>query len=372
MPSRTLTLLAGLWPQIPPVQRRRLTQLLPLAALVAALDLLLIVAISVLVQVMLQGGGIPIQRQVLLVLALSWGLSLARSLFRQRQYQLAASVARGLMDRVLEILLHQPYSFHLQRDRSGLGRLLLHQLPQLSGQVLMPAVQAVGNAATVLLLCAGLLLLAGPGALAVIALVVLSYALLAQAVKGNLRRWNAELIALDATSQGLVTDALASIRTLLLLHRQAEVVERHGRLNQRLAWLESRSAVLPELPRQLVEPVGLTLLLLLLLLPAVRSSGPQSLPWLALVTVALLRLAQPLQELWRCVNLLQGSLPLQQEVLQLLALKAETTAEPMAAAATLSLGLMSDSTSQPRRLAWSFMSYRLYCTLAWYGSRALR
>ena len=76
------------------------------------------------------------------------------------------------------------------------------------------------------------------------------------------------------------------------------------------------------MPRLLIEPLGLTILLLLLLLPSIRTSGMQSLPWLALITVAMLRLAQPLQELWRAVNEMQASVPAMEVCLGLLALPA--------------------------------------------------
>ena len=320
LPSPTLRLLVQLRIHLPAQQRQKLALLLPAAASVAGLDLLLILALAQLVGRLAVGGGQPIQQLVILVLSLGWCLALCRSLLRTAQYQLAASMTRTLTDQVLARLLAQPYGFHLCHDRSELSAQLLHQLPELGPQVVIPGVQAIANLSTIVLLSFGLLVMAGPASLVVLLLMLLAYALLAQVVKGPLRRWQGEKLKLQVQSQALVADALSTVRSMLLQGGQQRLEDRHAGLSGRIALLEGRSAVLPELPRQLVEPVGLTLLLLLLLLPAVRSNGPHSLPWLALVTVGMIRLAQPLQELWRGVNVLQGAQPLLEGSLRLLAL----------------------------------------------------
>ena len=82
----------------------------------------------------------------------------------------------------------------------------------------------------------------------------------------------------------------------------------------------SWSSVLPHFPRQLVEPLGLSVVLLFLQIPSIRSNGSDALPWLALVTLGLLRLSQPMQKLSESYNRLQSGIPLLGSLIPLLEL----------------------------------------------------
>ena len=75
-----------------------------------------------------------------------------------------------------------------------------------------------------------------------------------------------------------------------------------------------------QFPRQLVEPLGLSVVLLFLQIPSIRSNGSDALPWLALVTLGLLRLSQPMQNLSESYSRLQAGIPLLESLLPLLEL----------------------------------------------------
>jgi ATP-binding cassette subfamily B protein len=288
------------------------------AALVAGLDLLLIASIARLVGRLASGGGVPIQRLVIIVVTLGWMVALAKALLRSGQYRLGAALWRDLGEQVMARLLDQPYGFHLERDRSELTTRLQVQLTQLAGRIVTPAVLVIGNSTTISILTFGLFWLAGWSAVLLMAVLLLAYGLLALITKGPLRRWQRQKMDAEVASHALVNDALGNIRTVLLGHSQDRVLSGYRSLSRMIELANARSDALPEMPRLLIEPLGLTILLLLLLLPSIRSSGMQSLPWLALITVAMLRLAQPLQELWRAVNQMQASVPAMEACLGLL------------------------------------------------------
>lgn len=314
----SLTLLRGLLNHLPRSQKLQLLALVPGAVLVALLDLGLIVLIARLVGVLGLGGGQPLQGLVLAVVGLAWCVSLLKGGLRFWQYRLGGQIWQHLSGRLLERLLLQPYAFHLDRSRVELTTRLLKQLEQLSRQAVLPAVLVIGSAATVMLLVVGLLWLAGPLALLLMVLVAGLYGLLAVLLRQPLRRLQRRRMQAEVEATALVLDALPAIRSVLLEGAQAEVLHRFERFTLQIQRSMALGEALPQLPRLVVEPVGLSGVLLLLLLPQIRSSGASSLPWLGLVTVAMLRLAQPLQELSQAFNHLQASLPLLRECMALL------------------------------------------------------
>jgi ATP-binding cassette subfamily B protein len=301
-------------------QRLQLLVLAPVSVLVAAMDLGLVVLIARLVGVLGLGGGKPVHHLVLAVIGLAWAVSLLKGGLRLWQYQLGGQIWRQLSTGLLKRLLLQPYAFHLNRARVELSTRLLKQLEQLSHQAVLPAVLVIGSAATVLLLVVGLLWLAGPLALLLMLMVVGLYGLLGLLLQQPLRKLQEQRMQAEVAATTQVLDALAAIRSVLMEGTQQVVLQRFERLTRRIERSMALGEALPQLPRLVVEPVGLTSVLLLLLVPQIRSSGDSSLPWLALVTVTMLRLAQPLQELSRAFIQLQGSVPLLRECMALLEL----------------------------------------------------
>lgn len=288
------------------------------------------VLLARLVERMASGGGMPLRSLVLAVISTAWLVSLARGGVSLWQSQLVLEIWQNLSNALLGRLLHQPYSFHLQHGRSELSTRLQVQLAQLRTSTLMPLIQACSNAATVLLLSSGLWLLAGPGSLLVVLVVVGSYGLQVLLLRPVLQRQKCAVMHAEMESSHLVLDALNHIRRLLLEAGQRTVLARNNELTRRIVRNASWAGVLPQLPRQLVEPLGLTAILLFLQIPNIRSNGSAALPWLALVTLGMLRLSQPLQHLAQSFSELQAGRPLLAELLPLLELPlpsapAETT-----------------------------------------------
>jgi len=83
--------------------------------------------------------------------------------------------------------------------------------------------------------------------------------------------------------------------------------------------------LLPDVPRLVIEPAGITILFAVAIGPALVSGDPQSvresIPSLSAVLVALLRISGPLQSMFRSINKLRGGLPEIEDALELLSLK---------------------------------------------------
>ena len=237
--SHTLDLLLGLSRYLQPVRRQLLVLLMLAATLVAGLDLLLIASIARLVGRLASGGGVPIQRLVIIVLTLGWMVALAKALLRSGQYRLGAALWRDLGEQVMARLLGQPYGFHLERDRSELTTRLQVQLTQLAGRIVTPAVLVIGNSTTISILTFGLFWLAGWSAVLLMALLLVAYGLLALITKAPLRRWQRQKMDAEVASHALVSDALGNIRTVLARPcpgkgpRRLRVLQPHDRTGDR-------------------------------------------------------------------------------------------------------------------------------------------
>jgi ATP-binding cassette, subfamily B, bacterial len=299
--------------------------MLLLTVLVSALDLALIVLIAQLVEKMSAGGGRPIRALVLIVISAAWFVSFSRSSISLWQSRLTLEVWEDISQKLLERLLHQPYTFHLQQDRVSLSSEIQQQLSQLRRNTLSPLLQALGSGITVLMLTVGLLILTGPGSLLALALVVCGYILQVALLRPTLLRMSSAEMAAEREYNNLLVDALGGIRRLLLEKGQATLLKQQAVIGQLIVANGSWAGILPQLPRQLVEPLGLTVVLLLLLHPGIRSNGASSLPWLALLTIGLLRLSQPLQHLSESFARLQSSRPILSELLSMVELPLPTT-----------------------------------------------
>jgi ATP-binding cassette subfamily B protein len=92
-----------------------------------------------------------------------------------------------------------------------------------------------------------------------------------------------------------------------------------GRLAVPFIW---KAEVLPELPRALIEPLGITMIFVIGLLPLMQSPDETSIikivPFLATVAVAATKLTPPLQDCFRSVTSLRAGLPDLEETLKLI------------------------------------------------------
>ena len=82
---------------------------------------------------------------------------------------------------------------------------------------------------------------------------------------------------------------------------------------------------MPDVPRLVIEPAGITILFMVGIVPAMLSGDSEGIknavPALSAVLVALLRISGPLQSMFRSINRLRGGLPEIADALELLSLK---------------------------------------------------
>ncbi|MEN9861338.1 MAG: hypothetical protein RLZZ515_1820 [Cyanobacteriota bacterium] len=337
MRSRTLDQLRQLFRLLPPQRLRALQALVPVSVFPGALDLACVWLIaqltgSLVSQTTLQPmAGVVRVDQSLWLIGLfvlgCWLASAAKLGLRLRQQRLAARIWRDLSDQIYARLLRQPLLFHLESGSAELSARVLANLNHLAVNVITPILQLISGVASILLLSIGILWVGRWLSVALVLGLVLAYVVVSVSVTPRLREASAVRVAMERRSSQVLLESIHAVRDIQLTSSEPHFQSIFGsstELSRQSIWL---AEWLPELPRGLIEPLGITVIFAIGALPALLSGNPQRvqqiLPFLAMISVAALRLTPPLQDAFRALTRIRGSLPLLGDVVELLSLPAQ-------------------------------------------------
>ena len=342
MRSRTLDQLRHLLNHLPRRRRSALWILVPLSVVPGVIDLASVAVIARLTGSLVDSdledrlpgihvfGGDSVNQSVWMILVfilLAWGASLSKIALKFFQQRLSAGVWRDISDEIHARLLQQPYEYHLGKSTADLSSQLLNNLNRVAMNVVTPILQILSASVSIVLLSIGILFVGRWLAVVLVLSLVLAYSIISGAVTPRLRHGFRQKLRQEAESASILFESLGSIRDIQLsgsepyFERQFRV---SGERARRYAWL---TEWLPDLPRGLIEPFGITMIFAVGAMPALMSGNPNEvrtiLPFLATIAVAALRLTPPLQDAFRSLTQLRGGLPLLDGALALLDLPAD-------------------------------------------------
>ncbi|MFZ9166838.1 ABC transporter ATP-binding protein [Vulcanococcus sp.] len=342
MRSRTFDQLRHLLNHLPRRRRSALWLLVPLSLVPGVIDLASVAVIARLTGSLVDSdledrlpgihvfGGDSINQSLWMIgvfIALAWLASFSKISLKFFQQRLSARVWRDLSDEVHARLLHQPYEYHLGRSTADLSAQLQSNLNRVAMNVVTPILQILSASVSIILLSVGILFVGRWLAVILVLSLVIAYSLLSTSVTPRLRHGFKQKMRLEAESTNILFESLGSIRDIQLsgsepyFERQFQA---SGEKARRYAWL---TEWLPDLPRGLIEPFGITMIFAVGAMPALLSGNPSAvraiLPFLATIAVAALRLTPPLQDAFRSLTQLRGGLPLLDGALALLDLPAD-------------------------------------------------
>ena len=342
MRSRTLDQLRHLLNHLPQRRRSALWMLVPLSVVPGVIDLASVAVIARLTGSLVDSdledrlpgvhvfGGDSVNQSfwmILVFILLAWGASLSKISLKFFQQRLSAGIWRDISDEVHSRLLQQPYEYHLGKSTADLSSQLLNNLNRVAMNVVTPILQILSASVSIVLLSIGILFVGRWLAVVLVVSLVLAYTLISGSVTPRLRHGFRQKLRQEAESASILFESLGSIRDIQLsgsephFERQFQV---SGERARRYAWL---TEWLPDLPRGLIEPFGITMIFAVGAMPALLSGNPNEvkaiLPFLATIAVAALRLTPPLQDAFRSLTQLRGGLPLLDGALALLDLPAD-------------------------------------------------
>jgi len=275
-------------------------------------------------------GGNSINQSLWMIFVfviLAWLASVSKISLKFFQQRLSARVWRDLSDQVHARLLNQPYEYHLGRSTAELSAQINSNLSRVAWSVVAPILQILSGLFSIILLSAGILFVGRWLAVILVVSLVLAYALLSASVTPRLRHGFRQKMRLEGESASILLESLGSIADIKLCGSEPYFERQFQSLGEKArqhAWL---TAWLPDLPRALIEPFGITMIFAVGAMPALFNGNPSEiksiLPFLATIAVAALRLTPPLQDAFRSLTQLRSSLPLLDGALALLDLPAD-------------------------------------------------
>jgi len=342
MRSRTFDQLRHLLNHLPRRRRSALLLLVPLSLVPGVIDLASVAVIARLTGSLVDSdlddrlpgihvfGGDNINQSfwmILVFILLAWSASLSKISLKFFQQRLSAGIWRDISDQVHTRLLQQSYEYHLGKSTADLSSQLLSNLNRVAINVVTPILQILSSSVSILLLSVGILFVGRWLAVVLVVSLVAAYSMISTSVTPRLRHGFKQKMRLEAESTNILFESLGSIRDIQLsgsepyFERQFQA---SGEKARQYAWL---TEWLPDLPRGLIEPFGITMIFAVGAMPALLSGNPSSvraiLPFLATIAVAALRLTPPLQDAFRSLTQLRGGLPLLDGALALLDLPAD-------------------------------------------------
>jgi len=267
----------------------------------------------------------PVAKVLTLVLAFiaaSWIASLSKLFLRACQLRLKAAIWRDLSEMAQHKLLAQPYEFFLSSTSSNISTMVLINVARVADIVVLPVLQIVSGLFVVTLLSIGVLAVGKLLAIGLIISLILGYLLISTLITPFLRFAARQRITLEAETNNVLSESMRTILDVQLSGSEPYFENRYGEAGRNAIPFIWKAEVLPEMPRALIEPFGITMIFAAGILPILFNPDASSLvkivPFLATVAVTSLKLTPPLQDAFRSITSLRAGLPDLNETLKLI------------------------------------------------------
>ena len=250
---------------------------------------------------------------IAIFIVVNWLQSIVRLTLRLLQENLAGELWLDLSGRIYTQILAQPYENHLSGSITSLASDLLSNLEALLRDILTPSLRAISCVISIFMLVAGILYVGGSSSFVLIVSMLMMYVVLSYSITPILRvSSKLKIIARERYTKSFF-ESLKSIADLKLGLNEKYFINRYIDATQTYKKSVVNAVVFPEIPRLFIEPLGITAIFLVGVLPQVLSGQQEKiieiLPFLSILSVGALRLAKPLQDLFASISILRGGLP---------------------------------------------------------------
>jgi ATP-binding cassette subfamily B protein len=328
--SKTLQQVSRLRALLPRRLRRQILLLTPVSVLPGLLDAASIAVVAWLMSTLLGTRlrqGIPSLpfldsserfEQVLWLIGLfivfSWLRSLSKLAVLAIQERLTGQLWLWLTDTIYAQILSQPYEYHIRKNEKKLATQLLTNVNQVAKGVLAPLMQLQASLLSVLFLLAGLLYVGRWYALWLFSCLLLSYGIFSVLLTPYMRRASAQKIHLASSMKQGFFDSVDVIREIHLYSVEPFFRRSFSTDARKAKRVEALNNFLPTLPKQIIEPLGITLIFSFGALPALLGDGKVSdlnsiIPFLATLALASQRISPAMHDLFGAITRLRSSLP---------------------------------------------------------------
>ncbi|GCE64668.1 ABC transporter ATP-binding protein [cyanobiont of Ornithocercus magnificus] len=340
LPSVTLTRILQIFSYLPPSHFRGCWFLLAISSAVGLSDLVFVGLVAKLVGSLSKSklsDNLPfvqvfsndaLDRNLwiaAILIILIWISASLRFLSRLIEANISAKIWCTLGNKTYSNLLCQSFDYFNNSNSAALLTRLNRVLSKVSDGVILPLLTICSKSLSALILVSGVITTFGWIALAVFFLLVAAYSVASLLITPHMRFLVRQQFLYKRQVNEIFLDSTRSIRDIHLHASEKFFLNRFKHIGMAGKRYDRMVKILPDLPRFVIEPAGVTVLFTLGLLPPLLSSTGKSevrdaLPALVGIVFASLRLATPTQAVFRALNRLRASLPDLDDALELLSL----------------------------------------------------
>lgn len=250
---------------------------------------------------------------IIIFVLTNWFSSLIKLYLRAKQLKLKATIWRDLSELALKNLLSQKYEFFISNNRTNLSASVLVNITRVADIIVLPVLKMISGSFVIFFVSCAILFIAKSTALFLILGLLLGYLFISITIIPYLRLSNKKRIKLEIESNNYLQESLKSIIDVKLTNSELFFIEKYKFLGRKAIPLIWRGETLPEIPRALVEPFGITLIFVIGIVPLLLTSDlakiSSVIPFLATIAAASLKLTPSLQDTFRGYNSIRGGLP---------------------------------------------------------------
>jgi ATP-binding cassette, subfamily B, bacterial len=336
--SRTFQQVGDLASRLPPHLRRRILVLLPISVIPGLLDAASIAVVAWMMSTLLGTKlrqGIPalpflkgdrLDQALWLIglfIAFSWLRSLSKLAVLALQERITGQLWLWLTENIYERILSQSYEYHIGKNEKKLATQLLTNVTHVVKGVFAPLLQLQASLFSVFFLFAGLLYVGRWYALALFICLVIAYGGFSLVLTPHLRKASAQKLRLASAMKQGFFESMNVIREIRLSSAEPFFRRSFRQDSRKAKRVEALNNFLPNIPKQIIEPVGITLIFSFGALPALLGNGnvsdlKQIIPFLATLALASQRITPAMNDLFKALTRLRASLPNLTSVLEYL------------------------------------------------------
>ena len=342
MRSKTLSNLESLFNYLPRRRYRDLFFVMAVSVLQGLMDIFLVALIARLVGLMagtkladqlpgikIFGGDLFDQAGWLVVILIVafWLTALTRFLAALLQSMLSAEIWGDLIHKAYENIIFQNYEYFLSRQSSDLSATFNRILGKISNAVIAPLLSVVGNLLSVIVLFIGVTFVLGGSSLIMFILMIGAYILSSNLISPYIKFATKQQVRYSEKINSLLMESLGSIRDVHIYSAHQHFIDKFSSDGVVSKKYDRLIKLMPDVPRYVIEPAGVTILFLIGLTPAVVSGETEkvkeAMPILAAILGTLLRVSGPLTNTFRDLSKIRGGTPEISNILQILSLTPE-------------------------------------------------
>ena len=339
MYSKTLNLLTRLLKIISKKRKSSLVKLIPLAILTGLVDVLVVGLVSRLFVVVVQKENRPsipfsglvstdhFTKLIILVclyVSFNWLASFLRLSLRAYQEKLRAGIFLDLSEIAQKNIFNQKYEFFLSEKSEQISSKIVLNISRVSEKFIKPIIQIISGIFVVIFIFIAILSFSKANALFLVMSLIIGYSFISILVTPIIRDASKQRILLESNINKIMSDSIKTIIDVHLTSSENYFQEKYSKAGKKAYPYLWKGETLPEFPRSLVEPFGITLIFLIGLAPLISGREPSAvldiIPFLATIAVSSLKLTPPLQDLFRGITDLRAGIPDLEEVLKILEL----------------------------------------------------